>query len=218
MSDVPTEPDAEFEEHRRLYERNRDDLAKLRISNAENFDKLILTYSRGRPRAFTQFSEGLYPDQSCGRPVGALRLMGLFHRCDSARHRVLVLSLRDLDIQHDRSERYYFNREEGALTEKTWWNVCANHINHWIPASAFCVAIVLTIIFVSLNLRGANVASKSSTPAIAQDGITGAAMQKVTVPKTAVEGRPSDLATQSAEVNSSASPALTKPTPASAPK
>jgi hypothetical protein len=87
-----------------------------------------------------------------------------------------------IEIQFERAERYYEDGEEDVRNECTKTEKVAEHLNGWIYATAFAVGLSLTILFVSVNLNGANMANKNGNNgewAIAQDGAIGTKMQRV---------------------------------------
>jgi hypothetical protein len=170
---------SDIAERQRLYERNRDDLSKRQVSNAENLDKSILTYSGAGLALSLGFLKDFIP---IGRADFAWALYGSWFFFTLAMVLVVVsyvLSLRVLSLQLARSERYYLQSDGSAMDERTWWDRAADHVNHWMSAAAFAIALILTTFFVSVNLRGANVAEKNISRAMAQDGVTGLKMQKV---------------------------------------
>jgi hypothetical protein len=168
------------EEGKRLYERHRDDLSKREISNAENLDKSILTYSGAGLALSLGFLKDFIP---IAEAKAAWALYGSWIGFTLAMVLVVVsyvLSLKAIQIQLDRAKRYYLLGEMAAFTEKkTGLEVCADHVNGWMSAIAFCVALVLTIFFVSLNLSEANVANPKIVHGIAQDGLTSMEMQQL---------------------------------------
>jgi len=179
MDDPTTAQEKEFAERKRLYERHRDDLSKRQISNAENLDKSILTYSGAGlalslgflkdfiPIAKAQFAWTLYLSWAFFTLAMVLVILSY------------VVSLKVIGLQLDRAEQYYLYSVEGALKEGGRWDFLANHLNQWMSAAAFAAALILTTFFVSTNLSGANMSDKKTTPVMTYDGITGMQMQKV---------------------------------------
>jgi hypothetical protein len=199
-------------ERKRLYERHRDDLSKRQISNAENLDKTVLTYSGAGLALSLGFLKDFIPIRQA---VFAWALYGSWIFFTLAMVFVVasyVLSLRVVRLQLDRAERYYLKLEEDALNEETWWDACADHVNHWMSAVAFVVALICTTFFVSTNLRGANVAAKNIvTNSFAQDGVTGMAMQKVPGSAGTVQRGLTGLPMQSVKPSTPANPAPATP-------
>lgn len=166
-----------FEERKRLYERYRDDLSKREISNAENLDKFILTYSGAGLALSLGFLKDFIP---ISKAQISWALYGSWILFTSAIGLVIVsyvCSLKVIRLQLDRSERYYLDGIEDARSERGMWDRCADHLNWWISALAFVAATILTTLFVSMNLKAASMSDKNTTPIY--DSVTGAQMQKV---------------------------------------
>ncbi|WP_260854234.1 hypothetical protein [Paraburkholderia sp. BCC1886] len=168
-------------ERTRIHERERDNLAKLRISNAENLDKSVLTYSGAGLGLSLGFLKDFIPIREAKL---AWALYGSWIAFTVAMVLVIasyVVSQMAVEVQFDRAERYYEDREEDARDEWTKTEKVAQHLNGWIYATAFGVGLSLTILFVSVNLNGANMANKSEKGgnwAFAQDGAIGTKMQR----------------------------------------
>lgn len=199
-------------ERKRLYERHRDDLSKRQISNAENLDKSILTYSGAGLALSLGFLKDFIPIRQA---EFAWALYGSWIFFTLAMVLVIVsyvLSLRVVNLQLDRAERYYLKSEEKALSEQTRWDFCANHVNHWMSAVAFAIALIFTTFFVSVNLRGANVAGKNNvTTSPTLDGVTGMAMQKVQGSEGTVQRGLTGLPMQSVKPTAPSNPAPAAP-------
>ncbi|HEM7873903.1 TPA: hypothetical protein U2L31_000216 [Burkholderia contaminans] len=174
-------------ERTRLYERYRDDLSKREISNAENHDKSILTYSAAGlglslgllkdfiPIVKAQYSWALY---------GSWILFCLAIISVIASY---PLSQKVIQLQINRAERYYLHNIEAALSERTRLELWTDTLNRWVSPPLFILAILSTVLFVSINLKGATMTDKKTPTAIAQDGITGMQMQKVNSPAPTVQ-------------------------------
>jgi len=167
------------EERKRLYERHREELSKRQISNAENLDKSILTYSAAGLALSLGFLKDFIP---ISQAKYAWMLYGSWAGFTFAIVTVIasyVVSLKVLRLQLVRAEQYYLKCEESACDESSGWDKCADLLNNWLSAFAFGIAIVLTTLFVSTNLKGANVAGNKVISGFTQDGVTGLSMQKM---------------------------------------
>ena len=170
---------SEFNERKRLHERHRDDLSKRELSNAENLDKSILTYSGAGLALSLGFLKDFIP---ISKAQFSWALYGSWIFFTLAMVLVIasyVASLKVIRLQLDRSERYYLSNNEDAFNEHGMWDRCADHLNQWMSAAAFVVALICTTLFVSTNLKGASMSDKKTTPVVTYDGVTGAQMQKV---------------------------------------
>ncbi|MBR8071298.1 hypothetical protein KDX14_17475 [Burkholderia cenocepacia] len=180
MRESSTEKNAK--ERTRIHERERDDLRKRHISNAENLDKSVLTYSGAGLALSLGFLKDFVPIREARF---AWALYGSWVAFTAAMVLVIlsyVVSQMVLELQLDRAERYYENHEEAALTECVTIDKVARHLNGWMYAIAFAIGLSLTIIFVSVNLSGANMTNKSGKGGswgYAEDGAIGTKMQRV---------------------------------------
>jgi hypothetical protein len=177
MSDVPTEEQApdDTAERQQRYDSFREEVSKRQLSNAENFDKSILTYSS----AGLAFSLGFLKDYvAVGRAAQLWMLYGSWALFSLAILLVVAsypLSQQVLDIQLARAHEYYCDRREEAYDEKTAWELTAIWFTS-LAGFAFFIALVLTTLFVSLNLRNSRMADIE--PMVRNDGVTGLSMQK----------------------------------------
>lgn len=211
---------AEADERKRLYERYRDDLSKREISNAENHDKSILTYSAtglglslGLLKDFIPIAQAQY----------GWALYGSWILFILAMASVIVsypISQKVIRLQLDRAKRYYLDNIESAFGESGKWDFCADNLNRWVSPVTFILAIIFTTLFVSTNLKGASMVGKKPPLSIAQEGIAGMQMQPVPQQKNAA-GVPiqsttasqpaADLVQQSQSQTQQSSKSKTKP-------
>src|SRR3569832_508926 len=161
------------EERMSFYVRHREELSKRQISNAENLDKSILTYSA----AGLALSMGFLKDFiQISMSKNAWLLYGSWAGFTFAIVTVIasyVVSLKVLRLLLVRAEQYYLKCEESACDESSGWDKCADLLNNWLSSFAFGIAIVLTTLFVSTNLKGANVAGNKGGGGGARGGGAG---------------------------------------------
>lgn len=176
------EAKAEAKEHTRVHERERDDLRKRQLSNAENLDKSVLTYSGTGLALSLGFLKDFIPIREAKLAWALYCSWIAFTVAVVLVIASYVVSQMAIDVQLERAERYYESGEEHVRNECTKTEKVAQHLNGWIYATAFAVGLSLTILFVSVNLNGANMATKDQKGgncAIAQDGAIGTKMQRV---------------------------------------
>jgi hypothetical protein len=169
-------------ESTRIHERERDDLRKRQLSNAENLDKSVLTYSGTGLALSLGFLKDFIPIREAKLPWA---LYGSWVAFTLAIVLVIfsyVISQMVIEVQLERAERLYSDGQEDARDECTKTEKFAQHLNGWIYAAAFAIGLSLTILFVSVNLSGANMANKNEKGgnwAFAQDAAIGTKMQRV---------------------------------------
>ncbi|MBU7435850.1 hypothetical protein KRI00_01045 [Paraburkholderia fungorum] len=170
-------------ERTRIHERERDNLAKLRISNAENLDKSVLTYSGAGLGLSLGFLKDFIPIREAKLPWALYVSWIAFTVAMVLVIASYVVSQMAIEVQFERAERYYDeDGEEEVRNECTTTEKVAQHLNGWIYATAFGIGLSLTILFVSVNLNGANMANKNEKGgnwAYAEDGAIGTKMQRV---------------------------------------
>ena len=169
-------------EYTRIHERERDNLAKLRISNAENLDKSVLTYSGAGLGLSLGFLKDFIPIQEAKFAWALYCSWIAFTVAMVLVIASYVISQIVIEVQFERAERYYEDGEEAVRNECTTTEKIAQHLNGWIYATAFAIGLSLTIFFVSVNLNGANMANKGEKGgswSYAQDGAIGTKMQRV---------------------------------------
>ncbi len=140
------------EERKKVHAELRTELFKRQLSNSENFDKAILTYSSAGLALSLGFLKDFIPiTQAC-----AAWLLFLSWVCFSSAVVITLLSFissqQGIKRQLDINDRYYLKMDESALSEK---NDFARYTD-WLAYTAgftFVVAIVCSTIFVSINLE-----------------------------------------------------------------
>ncbi|RKU01674.1 hypothetical protein C7H84_19900 [Burkholderia sp. Nafp2/4-1b] len=199
----------------RLYERYKEDLSKREISNAENHDRSILTYSAAGLGLSLSLLKDFVP---ITQAKYSWTLYGSWIFFCLAIISVILsypLSQRVIRLQDKKARRYYLENIAAAYDERIKLENFSNFLNQWVSPPLFIIAIILTIFFVSINLKGANMTNGKIPPAIAQDGVTGMQMQKVTPPAPTVQkgitGTPMQPVTSSQPVTPSSQQSQSQP-------
>lgn len=140
----------EMKERQRLFEEYRKDLLARQLSNAQNFDKAVLSLSTaglGFSLAFIKDVISLSNALYLGLLLYSWYLFGA----------AIILTLLSfhssqigIDDQLNLAERYYLKCEADAL-KKTGWDTATTWLSR-ISGIFFLVAISFTIAFVSINL------------------------------------------------------------------
>jgi hypothetical protein len=139
------------EERKRIYSETRRDLLARQLSNAENFDKAILSLSTAGLGFSLAFIKDIIPLSR----AGFLDLIYYSWYLFGGAIVVTLLSFHSSQIGIDKqlilAERYYLKCDEKAL-RTTGWAKLTVWLNR-LSGIFFIAAIFLTIVFVTLNVR-----------------------------------------------------------------
>src|ERR1700690_1411643 len=145
-----------------IYGRQKAELLKRELSNSENFDKSILTYSS----AGLAFSLGFLKDFVPIIDAAGGWLLYSSWICFTLAIVLTILSFmasqQAIETQLHLIERYYLHLDEKAFTEKNIFSGVTAWSNR-LSGLAFVMAIVSTTIFVSINLERSRDMQKGRT-------------------------------------------------------
>jgi hypothetical protein len=143
--------DAEDRRREQLHESKRTELIAQQSSNSEAYDKAVLTLSS----AFLGISLAFIKDFAGDTPLGCTWLLvvswGAFGFAIIAAVASFQVGNKAIEIQLERAERYYIQRDETAHS-KTRFAQWVDYVN-WASGSLFVLGVFLTIVFVSINLH-----------------------------------------------------------------
>lgn len=177
VSELPGVGTSEDEDERkRLFESYRNELWKRELSNAENFDRAILAYSSAGLAFSLGFLKDFIPISKAVIPWALYSSWVLFTLAVAATMVSYVLSQFGIKRQIAFAEAYYLNRKEDAFHLRNSYAVWTTRTN-FASGTFFIAAIILTTLFVSINLTGASVMPDSKR-GFANDGAPIPAMQK----------------------------------------
>lgn len=138
-------------ERQKLYAETRTDLLKRQLSNAENFDRSVLSLSSGLLAASIAFIKPSATGSGMGHAaVLACSWVALAIAVASTMISFLV-SQKAIDRQLDFAAKYYLQRQDDALQARNGpaeWTVRLN----WVAGCAFGAGIVLTVWFAVLSI------------------------------------------------------------------
>lgn len=129
----------------------RDECWKRQIANADNFDKAILTYSSGALGLSLAVLKDFVPIQTAQFAWALYASWILFTVAIVVTTLSFLLSQNGLRAQIAAAEAYYLRGDNNALNNT---NGRATELAAWLQAATFMLGIVLTIGFVSTNLKG----------------------------------------------------------------
>lgn len=160
-SPATAQDDTEMRE--KLYGTARDELIKKQISNAENFDKSVLTISSSALGFSVAFIKDLAPLATAEfrwALVGSWWLFGAAVILTIVSYMTSQAAIRH---QLDVILRYYINREEAAIKEPTTASNWTNRCNS-TAGIALVTGMVLTILFAFANLPPHQSMKNTPTP------------------------------------------------------
>jgi hypothetical protein len=138
-------------EKRRLLAETRADLLKRQLSNAENYDKAILSLSTAFLGFSLAFVKDIVPIRQAdwlGLLYGSWLVLALSVICTIVSFWV---SQRAIEVQLGKSEDYYLRDDESAL-QKTRITTVTDWVNY-ASGALFILGLGLTTIFVGLNFQ-----------------------------------------------------------------
>ncbi len=180
-SSLPTD------EAKQLFNATKDDLFKRQLSNAEAFDKAILTYSSGALALSLGFLKDFVPLDRASAPYLLFSSWAMFAASIVATIVSYQVSQLGINKQVRLAERYYLDQDESALKEKNRAAICTDWLN-WTSGGLFSLGVAITTVFVAVNLKEASMAS--SARSIALDGVPVPGLQKIVQSVAAQKGAP----------------------------
>ena len=167
---MSTTDDPEY--RKKLLADTRADLLRRQLSNAENYDKAVLTLST----AALGFSVGFLKDFV---PIAAAKWPNTLYLSWYALAGALIATIlsyfasqRAITLQIKRAEDYYDRGSDDALP-RTISAVATDYLNY-LSGGLFIAGIVLTTAFVSQNIEGASTMSTKQTTTFGPDIKSGA--------------------------------------------
>lgn len=165
-----------------VFNQYRDHLLSARQSSFEQFDKAVLTLSSGGLGLSLAFIKDIVPPAHLVCFPLLIISWTLFGICILSTLTSFVLSQYAVDRQLDYAEEYYINNKPEYFNKK---NAVADatKVSNIVSGGAFFVAVLLTIVFTSINLRqeGIRMADQENNKKVPiQEGYVPPNMQKDT--------------------------------------
>jgi hypothetical protein len=174
-------------ERKTLHETLKAELFKRQLSNSENFDKAILTYSSAGLALSLGFLKDFVPIL-CAKAAWLLYASWvLFLAAIVITILSFIASQRGIAKQMIISERYYLKMDDSALNETNFFAQCTDWLAY-LAGTAFILAISFTTIFVSINLERMSVMAEERK-VIIREGAPVPSIQK-SPPDTVQKGAP----------------------------
>lgn len=161
-SDVAAVP-AVSDEVRKVYADHVAEINKREVSSWENFDKAVLTFSSAGLALSVGFLKDFVPIQMSSAGWTLYASWALFTVATCATTLSFLVSGRALDAQKQRAHDYYIEGDEHALERRNRWDISTSVLNH-TAATAFLLAMVLSVVFLSLNLEKGSAMKHNTLP------------------------------------------------------
>lgn len=141
---------SDVEEKKKIYAETRADLLKRQLSNAENYDKSILSLATAALGFSLAFLKEIVPI-SIAKDFYLIKISWLSLILTILVTLISFLSSQiAINKQLFYAQEYYLNSNDDFLNKKNWPAILTDWLN-WASAIFFVIAIVITTIFVSIN-------------------------------------------------------------------
>ncbi|MDI1245933.1 MAG: hypothetical protein PSV24_11075 [Rhodoferax sp.] len=180
------------EEVKKLHADFVTEIHKRELSSSENFDKSVLTFSSGGLALSVGFLKDFVPIQTATLPWALYSSWALFTLATCLTMASFLVSSRALADQKKLAYSFYIERDEEAFNRKNSWNFATQFLNYF-SGGAFLLAMILTVVFISINLEKGNAMKQTansvnptsqhtSQPGLLQKGLTVPTLQQVPKP------------------------------------
>lgn len=198
------------------------EIHKREVSSSENFDKSVLTFSSAGLALSVGFLKDFVPIQFAIAPWTLYWSWILFTLATCATMLSFLVSSRALAQQKTLAYAYYIERDDAAFTRANPWNRGNTALNY-TSGVAFLVAMILSVVFISLNLeRGSALKNLNSQPASGSAATTAPQTQSDILqrglPVPTMQKVPVSGPVQSSPASGSAQPASSPAQPAATPR
>lgn len=174
------------EERKKVHAELKGELFKRQLSNSDNFDKAILTYSSAGLALSLGFLKDFIPINHANASWLLFLSWILFGVAVAVTLFSFISSQLGITRQAGLNERYYLQLDDSALSENNFFARCTDWLAY-VAGTAFVVAIACSTVFVSINLeRAAIMAEKRQVPL--REGAPVPTIQQV--PQTVQKGAP----------------------------
>lgn len=164
------------------------EIHKRELSASENFDKSILTFSSAGLALSIGFLKDFMPIQVASQSWTLYLSWTLFTIATCSTMVSFLVSGLALAEQKKLAFRFYIERNEAAFNEANNWNWVTQGLNY-LSGGAFLLALILTVIFISINLEKGSAMKQldnnfkatmhAATPELLQKGLTVPTMQQI---------------------------------------
>ena len=138
-------------EHNTMYSEYRRDLLGRQLSNAVQYDKAILSLSTGALGLSIGFIKDIVPLERALAIWLLILSWTLFGAAIIGTVVSYPIGQKAINVQLGYAEKYYLEKNDQYFKKRNPWSVAILCIGI-VSSVAFVIAVILTIIFVSLNL------------------------------------------------------------------
>ena len=153
------------------------EVRKRQISSSENFDKSVLTLSSGGLAFSLGFLKDFVPIDSAVQPWVLYASWIALTAATCSTIVSFLLSLQAQGVAQQNGDDYYLRGDDTAINRRNRWNEWNQFLN-FCSVGFFVAGIVLTTLFVSINLERAH-AVKDTKSTFTQDGLPTPMMTKI---------------------------------------
>lgn len=161
---------------REFYEAYHAECMKRDLSNSENLDKSVLTYSSAGFALSLGFLKDFVPISKAAVPFALYGSWIFFNLAIVLTIASLIMSQLGLRRQLALAHEYYIERNAAAFDQKNGWQNAVTNTNY-AAGFSFVLAVMLTTMFVSFNLEKAGIMTEKTHRT--QDGAMVPSMQRV---------------------------------------
>lgn len=140
------------DEVQKVFKDFKTEIEKRQVSSSENFDKSILTYSSWALGISVAFLKDFIPITVALAPSLLYISWALFCWAIGSTTISFLLSYKGLEQTLKHGEKYYLEEDDEYLNKDNNYNKAVKWLN-WTSGASFIVALILTVVFVSLNLE-----------------------------------------------------------------
>lgn len=180
------------EDVRKLHADFTAEIRKRQVSSSENFDKSVLTLSSGGLAFSLGFLKDFVAIDSAHWPLLLYISWAGLTSATALTMLSFLASAKAQEVQQDKADAYYLGGNDAAFSKPNPWDRRTIWLNRGSGGS-FLVGVVLTTLFVALNLERAQ-SMKDLKHGTAMDGLPAPLMQKMSAP-TLVKGLPAPAIT-----------------------
>jgi hypothetical protein len=140
------------DEVQKVFKDFKTEIEKRQVSSSENFDKSILTYSSWALGISVAFLKDFIPITVALAPMLLYISWALFCWAIGSTTISFLLSYKGLEQTLKHGEKYYLEEDDDYLNKDNNFNKAVKWLN-WTSGASFIIALILTVVFVSLNLE-----------------------------------------------------------------